>query len=134
MDVITLYKNEYVKLRYHPKPRVIHHEILKLPPSDVFRTMLTKGAECLEQNEAKKWLSNDTRNILVAPEDFQWGDNVWAPRVIKAGFKYWAIVMPKQAVAKLQMHRFCREYRERGVAVELFQMVHAAMKWLSSVD
>jgi hypothetical protein len=132
MNKIALLGNEYVKLWYHPEPKIIHHEILNSPPSAIFREMLTKGAECLEQHGATKWLSDDSRNKLVQPEDNVWGDTVWAPRVIKAGFKFWAIVLPKQALGHLQMQRFCREYRARGVVVELFEKTDAALKWLTS--
>ena len=132
MNKITLFENEYVKLWYHPVPKIVHHEISKSPPSDVFRKMLTKGAECLELHDAMKWLSDDSKNVLIGQEDNKWGDTVWAPRMIKAGFKFWAIVLPKRAIGQLQMQRFCKEYRNRGVTVELFEKVEAALKWLTS--
>jgi hypothetical protein len=33
----------------------------------------------------------------------EWADTVWLPRVLRAGFKFWAIVLPKAAIGKLNM-------------------------------
>jgi hypothetical protein len=68
----------------------------------------------------------------VAPEDREWSDKVWAPRVMKAGFKYWAIVVPSQAVAELQMKALRAKRQKQGLAVEMFETVEAAMAWLTS--
>jgi hypothetical protein len=131
---IELMNNEHVALWYHPDVKVIHHQIHGFVPSQVFRELLTRGAEALEEHQAQKWLSDDTKSSPIRPEDYHWGDTVWAPRVIAAGFKYWAIVLPDKAVAQIQMQRFCEEYRARGVTVELFERDDRALAWLSRVD
>ena len=64
---------------------------------------LTTGAEYLENHGAQKWLSDDRNSVVIGADDVQWGETVGAPRVIKAGFKYWATVTPSKAVAALQM-------------------------------
>jgi hypothetical protein len=94
--------------------------------------MLSKGAEYLEKYGMKKWLSDDSNVVAITKEDAEWGDKVWAPRVIKAGFKYWAVVMPTSAMGSLQVNRFVKEYREKGVTVEVFNSVDAAKAWLDS--
>lgn len=134
MSKIELMNDEYVALWYHQKPKIIHHQIRGFLPSEVFRALLTRGAECLEQNRAKKWLSDDSSSAPIRPEDGQWGNTVWAPRVIAAGFAYWAIVLPQKAIAQLQMQRFCAEYRARGITVELFDRADPALAWLVNAD
>lgn len=126
--------NDDVALWYHPEPKIIHHQIRGLLPPGALQKLLTKGAECLEQHHAQKWLSDDSQSVPIRPEDYEWGDKVWAPRVIKAGFRYWAIVLPEGAVAQLQMQRFCAEYRARGVTAELFTHEQRALEWLTQVD
>jgi hypothetical protein len=91
-----------------------------------------KGAEWLERYHATKWLSDDKNNVVVRDDDAHWGDTVWAPSVIAAGFKYWAIVLPMSAVGQLNMQRFAEEYRQRGVTVGTFDTVEAADRWLKA--
>jgi hypothetical protein len=58
---------------------------------------------------------------------------MWARRVIKAGLKYWAIVVPENAVGSMQMQRLANEYRKRGVTVNAFADLDTALAWLTSV-
>ncbi len=132
MPTITLTENEDYSLFYHPEWKIVHHQIHKFPSSASFRAMLDGGADCLEKNHADKWLSDDRKNAVNRAEDMQWGDTFWAPRVIKAGFKYWAIVLPKIAVGQLNMKRLAQEYRRRGVEVDEFDDLDKAMDWLKS--
>ena len=134
MSKIELLSNEHVALWFHTDQKIVHHEIRGFAPSREFRNLLTRGAELIEQHHAQKWLSDDTRSSPIRTEDYHWGDTVWAPRVIAAGFKYWAIVLPNKAVAQIQMQRFCEEYRARGVTVELFEKADRGLAWLGSVD
>jgi hypothetical protein len=122
--------NDDLSLWYHPKHAIVHHQLHRVPSSEIFREMLSRGAELLEINKAKKWLSDDRNNTLVRPADAEWGDINWAPRVIRAGFTYWGIVLPGAAIGKLNMQRFAKEYRQRGVTVHVVDNPEAAFTWL----
>lgn len=128
----TLIDNESVSLWYHPEAKIIHHKIHRFMDPGVFQELLTKGADHLEAQGAAKWLSDDEKNVVVSPQDRKWGDEVWAPRVIAAGLKYWAVVTPVGAVASLQMKGLVEQYRQRGVTVETFGNVDDALAWLES--
>lgn len=132
MAVTTLIDDERKSLFYHPGSKVVHHKMKTTLRGDEFRELLSAGASCLEENRATKWLSEDRDGGVVAPADYRWGDEVWAPRVIAAGFKLWAIVVPEDAVGNLQMRRFAEEYRKRGVTVEVFTNVESALGWLEA--
>ena len=112
---------------------MVHHTIKGKLSSEEFRDLLTKGAECLEKNKATKWLSDDRKNGPISPEDSTWGEVVWGTRVLKAGFKFWAIVVPVNAVGSLQMRRFANTYRDRHVTVEIFSDLQKALSWLESM-
>ena len=130
---ITLIDDPQRTLAYHADFRVVHHTIRGSLPSADFRDLLTKGAECLEKHKATKWLSDDRQLAPISPEDSDWGEIVWGPRVLKAGFKFWAIVVPAHAVGSLQLRRFANMYRARGVSVEVFENLEATWRWLKSV-
>lgn len=132
MDKIEVINEDYMSLWFHPASKIVHHKIRKGLPKGEFQRLLGTGAEYMEKNMATKWLSDDSDLVALAKEDNKWGDDVWAPRVIKAGFKYWAVVMPKSALGSLMLKRFVNEYRERGVTVEAFDSVDDAIAWLDS--
>jgi hypothetical protein len=92
--------------------------------------MLLKGAECLEQNRARKWLSDDTTHIVVREEDAIWTAKEWTPRVIRAGFQYWAIVLPFSEIGKLNLKRLAEEHARLGVTVKTFTGLDPALRWL----
>jgi len=133
MKPVTIMEDEFAGLWYHPDSKVIHHEIRRFLPRGFFRKVLTTGAEYLEKHGAQKWLSDDRQSVVIAEEDVRWGDTVWAPRVIAAGFRYWAVVIPASEVAAGQMEGFVRGYRKRGVTVAQFESASEALAWLESV-
>jgi hypothetical protein len=132
MAETELIDNENMALWYDQAAKFVHHKIKKSLPKGAFEELLSTGADYLERYGMKKWLSDETNFIALNKEDIEYGNEVWAPRVIKAGFKYWAVVMPESAVGSLQMKRFVNEYRERGVTVEVCGSVDAAKAWLES--
>jgi hypothetical protein len=129
---MTVLDDEYLSLWYHPKGNIIHHKTKTFLPQGVFKRLLTTGAEILEEHGATKWLSDERDNVVAAPEDLQWSDETWHPRVINAGLKHWAIVVPSKAVAALQMKKLRDKRRSQGLIVELFETTEEAMAWLES--
>src|SRR5689334_21069556 len=105
----------------------------KFLPSAVFRDLLSAGLMCLEDHRASRWLSDDRDNpAAVRLHDARWADTVWAPRVVRAGFRYWAIVMPQHAIGRMQMRKFIGDYEQRGVTVRAFEGLEEAQLWLAS--
>jgi hypothetical protein len=133
VEPITLMQNEHVTLWYHPEDRIVHHRFEKNADSASHRAMLLKGAECLEERHAGKWLSDDRNHVVVREEDAVWGQQVWTPRVIRAGFRFWAIVLPVAAIGKLNLKRLAEEHAKLGVTVKTFTDTDAAFAWLRSV-
>jgi hypothetical protein len=52
--------------------------------------------------------------------------------LLKAGFKYWAIVVPANAVAALQMKALQAKRTAQQIEVAMFETVDEAMAWLTS--
>ncbi len=132
MPKTTVLDNTYATVWYHPEKKIVHHQIHKFLFGPAFREVLTTGAELIEKHGAKKYLSDDRGNSVVSKEDGEWGNTVWAPRVLKAGWKYWAIVMPEKVIGQMNMKQFAQWYGERGVTVQVFDNPDAALKWLES--
>jgi hypothetical protein len=131
---ITVIDSEDASLWFYPESHIVHHKMHRFLAPGAFQELLTRGVECLEQHQATKWLSDDRDNTVVRPEDIEWGHKVWFPRAVRAGFKYWAIVMPAKAIGQMQMKKLMEEYGQHGVSVKVFASVADGMRWLESVD
>lgn len=126
----VLLDSEHATVWYHPDGRIVHHKFHKPLSGAAFRSVLETGAAMFEKHGATKWLSDDRANGALHPDDSAWAMNEWSPRVVKAGWKQWAIVMPEQVLGKLNMKRFINMYSELGVAVQTFEEPDAALEWL----
>ncbi len=131
---VTVIDTEYVTLWFYPATRILHHKIHKFMPAHIFRDAFSTGVEYLEKHKVLKWLSDDRGNTVLSQENTDWARTVWIPRAKRAGFKYWAAIMPAQAIGRLQMRTFVEEYGQLGFTVQAFQDVDEAMAWLESVD
>jgi len=128
----TIIDNEHATLWYHPETKIVHHQYHQPISGDPFREILTKGAEAFEEHGAIKWLSDDRANSAIPPEDAHWAENVWAPRVMAAGWKYWAVVMPAKIIGMMNMQRFIKVNSERGIIAQVFSDPDEALQWLET--
>jgi hypothetical protein len=125
-------QTEAVRLWYHAASGIVHHRLETVPDSESFRALLLAGAELLERERAQKWLSDDRKNLVVRDPDSEWARQVWLPRVLRSGFKFWAIVLPTAAIGKLNMRRFAAEYSKIGLNVNAVDSPETAFDWLRS--
>jgi len=132
MPAITIFETPQIVVWYHPDTKIIHHQMRRYTHGKDFRDALMVGMEAMKTYRANKWLSDDHKLPLLAPEDQRWGTEVWRPLILKAGWKYWAIVKPKHLLAGMRMEKLAEEYTALGVAVRLFEDPNEAMKWLVS--
>lgn len=132
MAAITILETNQITVWYHSDTRIIHHVMHQYTHGQAFRDALMAGADAMKKYRAYKWLSDDRHNPVLGPEDQKWGIEIWEPEVLKAGWRYWAIVQPERAIAKLRMTKLAERYSEKGVTVQLFTDPEEAMKWLES--
>jgi hypothetical protein len=127
---VTIFDNENAALWYHPYPRIIHHEIRRFVHGEQFRQILDKGLEVFVARGAHKWLSDDRGNGPLSPADGKWAETDWGPRVIAAGWEYWAIVLPEKILGQMNMRIWIDLYLKKGVTVQAFSDPEEAMTWL----
>jgi len=131
-EPIVLIDSPAVSLRYHPRSKIVHHEIRRFVHGDEFRAILERGLVVLKERAAYKWLSDDRGNGPLKPTDADWALNDWAPRVMKAGWKFWAVVMPEKVLGQMNMKRWIETYAAQGVTVQAFSDPHEALRWLEN--
>ena len=134
----TIADNEFITLWYHSDKKIVHHRINPLRHDfdaayrKLFRETLLMGIELLKKNSSHKWLSDD-RNLCSLPaEDVEWGQNVWSPRAVIAGWHYWAYVVPKDSVAQVSSSNIIQKLSEMGVITEVFDSPEEATRWLDT--
>jgi hypothetical protein len=127
---LEILDNEDVGMWCHPESRILHHKFRRYVWGATLREALNRGATVFIEHGASKWLSDDRSNGALSKADTEWAMNDWFPRVQKAGWKYWAIVLPDNAVGEKNMQRFVAAYSELGVTAQVFGDPVAAMAWL----
>lgn len=128
--VRVILDNEFARLRYYPQKKIVHHEFKQFVRGEHFRTVLEEGLRVFQTHHAFKWLSDDRGNSAIKPDDAEWAINDWAPRVIAAGWKFWAVVMPENVIGQMNMRRWLATYGEKGVTAEAFDDPTKAFLWL----
>src|SRR5882757_9151645 len=105
-STITVIDNEFVSMWFYIDKGILHHEFHKYLWGDTFREALNKGVEVFQHHHASKWLSDDRKNAALSQADTEWAIENWFPRVLKAGWKYWALVLPENVIGQMNMKRF----------------------------
>lgn len=132
MSSITLYDSEYITVQYLVDKRVIYHVVHQPIGGQQLRDALNAGTDALAKYGATKWLSDDRQNGPLPAEDVEWGDKDWNPRAIKAGWKYWALVVPNEAASAEAMAPVIEHLYELGLCMRVFTTKEKAMQWLES--
>ncbi len=133
MPKITTVDNDSIVLWVDTDSKVVGHELRKYPSSEALRDALNAGVELFKKHGATKWLSDDRKGGAL-PQDFlDWSAANWKPRVISAGWKHWALILPLKIGGQLSMKRLVENYAKAGVTVQIFTEPDEGMKWLNSV-
>ena len=130
MPPITVLDTKQITIKYYPETKIVHHEMHEYTHGKDFRDALMAGVDAMRRYGANKWLSDDRKNPVFNADDQQWAKDVWAPQVVKAGWKYWAIVKPEKALARVRMEESAERYAKVGVTVKFFTDPDSAMDWL----
>lgn len=126
----TIIETPRMSLYYHPFEKIIHHEMHSYPGLETLERILLGGLEVMKENRAIKWLSDDRNGGAVPKSHHEWGDRVWAPQAVKAGWRYWALLPPQDALGTANMKRLVKVYAKKGVTVEMFGDFEEAFTWL----
>jgi hypothetical protein len=125
-----IFEAETVKLYFHRSGGLLEHELLRYPGAETLEAMLTHGLEMIRSHGISKWLSDDRRGGALPKSHHEWAKTVWGPRAARAGWRYWALVPPKEALGATNMDRLTRVYAKLGVTVEVFESPALGLEWL----
>ena len=135
---VVIEDNEFVSLWYHTDKKVVHHKIKTVKPPynqthrKLFRATLLRGVQLFKDHSANKWLSDDTDAIPIPAHDVEWGEKEWAPKAVVCGWRFWAMVVPKDLVSQMGASNIVRRLSALGVTVKPFSDETQALNWLES--
>lgn len=136
VEKITLYDSPYITVEHWPDKSLIYHTIHQ-PMSHqlaIFKEALSAGTDALEKYKARKWLSDDRKNDKLTQEGNDWAFNEWQPRTIKAGWKFWAVVVPEDLAAAGTLMPAIEFLYGLGLRMMVFTNVDEALDWLDKVE
>jgi hypothetical protein len=132
MPPITILDTPQITIRCYPETKIVHHQMHGYCHGKDFRDALMAGVDAMRRYGADKWLSDDRELPVLDSDDREWGEEFWAPEVLKAGWRYWAIVQPARALARVRMEERGGAFAKRGVTVKYFTEPDEALRWLQS--
>lgn len=122
--------NEWATVRYDTDGKYMYHTFHQPITGQIFRTTMNTGLEALQANRATKWLSDDRLNGEFSPEDVGFALSDWGPRAARAGWKFWALVVPESMAGRISMSGIVEAFHELGVRVSVFTDLDEARAWL----
>jgi hypothetical protein len=134
MPDIILMDNEFITLKYLPEKKIIFHTIHQPIGGQPLRDALLCGYDMLQHFGASKWVSDDRLNGPMSQEDREWGNANLNARAKEAGWKYWALVVPKAVVAAGAMIPIIDLLFKQGLRMMVFSEVEDAFKWIEQFE
>jgi hypothetical protein len=133
MAEVVIVDNEFITVRYLDDKRIIYHTVHKPIAGQPLRDALVAGTEAMKTYGACKWLSDDRLNGPLTQEDIEWGFNNWNLPTIKAGWKFWALVVPTELIAAGSLTFTINSLYDLGLRVMAFDNLEEAMAWLDKM-
>jgi len=126
-------ENDDLRMVYYPDTKIVHHTFLRPAHGAAFHVFLDAGVDTLRKYRAQKWLSDDRMNTAYSSPEIHWCFADWLQRAVDAGWHYWALVLPEDIYAKLNMNEFVQEFLQAGIQIRIFTDVEPARTWLEEM-
>lgn len=98
--------------------------------SKALRETYAAAALFVEQEKVTRILSDNRDLHPTGREDLDWIEREWLPRMVRAGWRSWAVVGPTSALGAMHMRRWVELYGDRGITVRGFTDPGEAIAWL----
>lgn len=130
MDKEVILDDGKIRIWYYEEFKIVHFKFTGLAYGQDIRDGFNKGLEIVKERNVIKWLSDKGETPTFSKSDFEWSNTEWRPKMIEAGWKYWAIVEPDKASSKMLFDKIFQIYADLNVTVQMFDNFDAAFNWL----
>lgn len=125
-----IYDSEGGKIEWLSNGKVLVKTIKSFIRDQELRDFFNAGYEQVKKQNGKKWLSNNANLIVYKADDIDWINEDWLPRMLKAGWKYWAVIEPTKATGNVSMMSFLEFYKKQGITLKIFHTMEDAVAWI----
>jgi hypothetical protein len=96
-----------------------------------FMALLDAEVQALKEHHASLLLADCRRQRVLSPADQERADREWLPRALAAGLRRFAIVLPKSALAAMNLQDRLGKVPHGVLEVGYFATVEDARAWLA---
>jgi hypothetical protein len=129
----TILDDDDASLFLYPGIGTVYHAIKRSIEGDRLRSLMAKAAEAFVANGCAKYLSDDRKIMSFDPEDLIWAAENWEKRLMAAGWKQWALIMPGKVLGRVMAKKLAARYIDLGIDVRTFEDEASALEWLASI-
>lgn len=124
------YEAPCATIHWEDDDRIVWVEWKATPDSASFRKVLDAGLELIVQKGGQRWLADCLKMGPVSVDDTKWANEDWTPRIIAAGVKWLAFVMPERVSASISVLGFLAE--AGGATMDTMECgsIDDAKRWL----
>ena len=132
----TILENEFISILYYPEQKIIAHTVHQPISNMQLMEAMKVASNFLVENNVSKWLSDDRKNgpiendIAEADMDYK----EYNQRMIDAGWRYWANVIPTSLEAAYTLTPVMEEMHDMGLQMNVFTSYDEAFDWLCTVE
>lgn len=129
-----IHQSAKAKIEWIEEGKIVRKTFTGFIMGEEMKTAFNAGLICLQKNKACKWLSDNRYVKVYKQEDSELINNVWFPQTKRAGWKYWAVLEPKDFYGQMSMNRFIKDFAQQGISLKVFHEMDQAIEWLQGVD
>jgi len=130
---MVVYDSKNGHAEWLPDGKILVKTIKGFIYGEELKGLFNSGYDQVVKGGGVKWLS-DNRNLKpYRQEDVTWINQDFLPRMLKAGWKYWAVIEPDNVLGNLSMKNFLDFYQQQGITLKIFNNKVDALAWIKSV-
>ena len=133
MSLQTILDDHRATLTCDTQHSYVHHTLKQPLRGMALQEVLDTTLDALTQNRAAKWLADERKAIELPDDDIDFVVKDWAPRAVKAGWRFMALVVPTDAKGRTAMQKMVMAFHQMGVQVRTFTSPDEAREWLLNV-
>jgi hypothetical protein len=133
MERETIIDDDDASLFLYPGIGTMCHVINRSIDGDRLRSLMSKAAEAFVANKCTKYLSDDRKIVSFNPEDLMRALENWEKRLMAAGWKHWALIMPGKVLGRIMAKKLAARYVDMHINVRTFDDEASALEWLTNI-
>ena len=120
-----------VVVAWHSLSAAVHIEWQSWANTKEFMAALDAGHRALLERRSSRWLADCRGMKAIQQADQDWLDQVWFPRMLAAGLKRMAVVMPRSVLASVNVRQILDRVPDTSLSTAYFATVEEAVPWLT---